>query len=114
MERDNVWHWSNCGALFLSAYPIAQAAKTFHAKLKKQDESIQELKEQYETNSKANEFLRKHNIKIEYGKTDDSWEQQSLRFAPILLFPKNKVIRTDEINGYHRIIFEKQETNNGL
>jgi len=95
------------GGLFLSAYPIAEASKTFYSELKERDVSIEALKVQYETNSKAHEFLRKHNIKIEYGETDDSWDKKSLRFAPILLFPKNRVIKTDEINGYLRIIFKK-------
>lgn len=102
------------GALFLSAYPIAQAAKTFHAQIKKQDEAIQELKEQYETNNKILEFLRKNNITIDYGITDDSWEKRSMQFAPMVLLPKNSVIRTDEINGYRRIIFKKTEINNSF
>lgn len=101
------------GALFLSAYPIAEASKTFYSELKDRDVSIQALKEQYETNNKTLEFLRKNNITIKDGITDDSWEKRSMQFAPMVLFPKNRVIRTDEINGYRRIIFKKErETNN--
>lgn len=101
------------GAIFLSAYPIAQASKTFYFELKERDVSIQALKEQYETNNKTLEFLRKNNIKIKDGITDDSWEKRSMQFAPMVLFPKNRVIRTDEINGYRRIIFKKErEINN--
>jgi hypothetical protein len=100
------------GALFLSAYPIAEVTKTFNSELKERDVAIQELKEQYEANNKTLEFLRKHNITIHPSVTDDSWEKRSFQFAPMVLFSKNKVIRTDEINGYRRIIFKKQEINN--
>jgi len=97
------------GALFLSVYPIAEASKTFYSKLKEHDASIQILKEQYETNSKTLEFLRKHNITIRHNITDDSWDKRSLQFAPIVLFSKKQVTLTDEINGYTRIIFKKQK-----
>jgi hypothetical protein len=103
------------GALFLSAYPIAEATKIFYAELKERDVSVQALKEQYETNNNTLEFLRKNNISIKNGITDDSWDNALFRVAPMLLLPKNRVIVTDEINEYTRIIFKKiQETENDL
>jgi len=99
------------GALFLSAYPIAQATKTFYSGLKERDVSVQALKEQYETNNKTLEFLRKYDITVEHRITDDSWDKKSLRSAPIVLFPKDIVIRTDEINGYLRK-WDQQQTGN--
>ena len=96
------------GALFLSAYPIAEASKTFYSKLKERDESIQTLKEQYETNDKTLTFLRKYNITIRHNITDKSWDKRSLRFAPMVLFSRNKVIQTDTIDRYTRIIFKKE------
>lgn len=95
------------GALFLSAYPIAEASKTFYSELKERDALIQTMKEQYETNDQTLEFLRKYDITIRNGITDDSWDKRSLRFAPMVLFPKDRVIRTDEIDRYTRIIFKK-------
>lgn len=96
------------GALFLSAYPIAEVTKTFYSEIKERDVSIQALKEQYETNNKTLEFLRKYNITVQHNITDDSWDKRSLQFAPMVLFPRDITIRTDEINGYLRVIFKKQ------
>jgi hypothetical protein len=95
------------GALFLAAYPIAKAATTFHDELLQRDKQIQQLKEHYETNSHMIAFLKKHGITVEPGITDDSWDKESLRFAPMLLFRECKVSKVDEINGYRRIIFRK-------
>jgi len=97
------------GTLFLSAYPIAEASKIFYSELKKRDASIQTLKEQYETNNQTLEFLRKYNITIRHNRTDNSWSKRSLRFAPMVLFLKDKVIQTDEIDRYTRIIFKKSK-----
>ncbi len=97
------------GALFLSAYPIAEASKTFYSELKEHDALIQTLKEQYETNSETLKFMRKHDITIHHSITDDSWDKRSFQFAPIVLFSKDRVIRTDKINQYTRIIFKKIE-----
>ncbi len=96
------------GALFLSAYPIAEVTKTFYSEIKERDVSIQTLKEQYETNNKTLEFLRKYNITVQHNITDDSWDKRSLQFAPMVLFPRDITIRTDEINGYLRVIFKKR------
>jgi hypothetical protein len=95
------------GALFLAAYPIAKAATTFHDELLQRDKQIQQLKEHYETNSHMIAFLKNHGITVKPGVTDDSWDKESLRFAPILLFREHKVSRVDRINGYRRIIFRK-------
>jgi DNA repair exonuclease SbcCD ATPase subunit len=95
------------GALFLAAYPIAQAATTFHDELLQRDKQIQQLKEHYETNSHMIAFLKKHGITVEPGITDDSWDKEPLRFAPMLLFKDRKVGKVDKINGYRRIIFRK-------
>jgi len=95
------------GALFLSAYPIAEASKTFYSKLKEHDASIQILKEQYETNNATLTFLREYDITIRHNITDDSWDKRSLQFAPMVLFSKDRVIRTDKIDRYTRIIFKK-------
>lgn len=95
------------GALFLSAYPIAEASKTFYSELKERDASVQTLKEQYETNSKTLEFMRKYDITIHHSITDDSWDKRSFQFAPMVLFSKDRIIRTDEIDRYTRIIFKK-------
>ena len=95
------------GALFLSAYPIAEASKTFYSELKERDASIQTIREQYETNNQTLEFLRKYDITIRNSMTDDSWDKRSLRFAPMIVFPKDRVIRTDTIDRYNRVIFKK-------
>ena len=100
------------GALFLAAYPIAKAVTTFHDELLQRDKQIKQLKEHYETNSQMIAFLKKHDITVEPGITDDSWEKESLRFAPMLLFKERKVGRVDEINGYRRIIFRKFKERN--
>jgi len=99
------------GALFLSAYPIANISKSFYTELKNHDIAINALKRQYEKNNKTLEFLRKYNITIDHDITDDSWAKKSFQFTPMLLFPKNRVIRTDEINGYSRIILKKTTRN---
>jgi len=100
------------GALFLSAYPIAEASKIFYSKLKERDESVQILKEQYETNDNTLEFLRKYDITIHHNITDDSWKKRSFRFAPMIFLPKDRVIHTDEIDRYTRIIFKKTKGDN--
>ncbi|MCF6243881.1 MAG: hypothetical protein L3J43_02460 [Sulfurovum sp.] len=97
------------GALFLSAYPIAQISKTFYLDLKERDASIQTIKEQYKTNAETLAFLEKYGITIKHNITDDSWTQRSLRFAPMVLFSKDRVILTDEIKQYTRIIFNKHK-----
>jgi len=95
------------GSLFLAAYPIAKAATTFHNELLARDKQIQQLKEQYETNSKMITFLKANDITVKIGSTNDSWDREYLRFAPMLLFKEQKVSRVDEIAGYKRIIFKK-------
>ncbi len=100
------------GALFLAAYPIAAAAKYFHDELLIRDSKIQQLKEQYETNNKTLRFLRKYNITIRNGRTDDSWHREGLSYHPMILFDKKRVKRMDEINGYSRIIFSKPKNRN--
>jgi hypothetical protein len=100
------------GALFLAASPIATATKTFHDELVKRDTQIQRIKEQYETNSKMITFLKANDITVKTGTTNDSWNRESLRFAPMLLFKEQKVSRVDEISGYKRIIFKKLKERN--
>jgi len=103
------------GALFLSTYPIVETSKIFYYELKERDASIQTMKEQYETNSKTLKFLRKYNITISHSVTDDSWDKRSFQFVPMILFSKNRVMQTDEIDRYTRIIFKKRkEINNGF
>ena len=95
------------GSLFLAIYPIAKAATVFHDELLARDKQIQKLKEKYETNSKMITFLKANDITVKTGTTNDSWDRESLRFAPMLLFSEQKVSRVDEIAGYKRIIFKK-------
>ena len=100
------------GALFLAAYPIAKATTTFHDELLTRDKQIQQLKEHYETNNKMIAFLKKHDITVGTGITDESWNEGSLRFAPMLLFNAQRVGKVDEIKGYKRIVFHKREERN--
>ena len=74
----------------------------------KRDIKIQQLKEHYETNSKMIAFLKANDITVKIGTTNKSWDRESLRFAPMLLFQEQKVGRVDEINGYRRIVFKKE------
>ena len=97
------------GALFLAVYPITKATKTFHDELVKRDIQIQQLKEQYETNSKMITFLKANDITVRLGTTDDSWNRASLRFAPMLLFERSQIGVVDSINNYKRIIFKKSK-----
>ncbi len=95
------------GSLFLAAYPIAKAATVFHDELLTRDKQIQQLKEHYETNHKMISFLHEHDITVKTGTTDDSWTKRSFRFSPMILLDQKRVQRVDEINGYTRIIFNK-------
>ena len=95
------------GALFLASYPIAKATKTFHNELVKRDTQVKQLKEQYETNSKMITFLKANDITVETRTTNESWNRESLRFAPMMLLKEQKVSIVDEIAGYKRIIFKK-------
>jgi len=97
------------GALFLSAYPIAAVAKTFRHEIKINDEKLNLLKEQYETNDSTLAFLRKHDMTIRYNTTDDSWTKKDFRFSPMILLDQKQVLKVDEINGYTRIIFSKNK-----
>ncbi|OQX75563.1 MAG: hypothetical protein B6D54_05620 [Epsilonproteobacteria bacterium 4484_65] len=100
------------GSLFLAAYPITKATMVFHDELLQRDKQIQQLKEHYETNDKMIAFLKKHDITVKPGITNESWERESLRFAPMLLFNEQRIGRVDEINEYKRIVFKKREERN--
>jgi len=100
------------GALFLSAYPIAQVSKAFYLELKEKDAAIKTTKDRYVTNTKTLDFLETHGITLHHNTTDDSWNRSSYRFAPIVFFSKSSVLQTDETNQYTRIIFKKQGENN--
>jgi len=97
------------GGLLLASYPIASAAEHFHDELLARDKRIQRLKKRYEANDAALKFLRRYDITMGYTLTDDSWRKPSRRFAPMILFPNDRVQLVDEIGDSRRIVFTKHE-----
>ena len=93
------------GAAFLSTYPTEVISKIYHDKLKK----IEKIEKSYERSYHGLKYLMKNGIEPKIMETSDDWDETSMRNAPMMLIPNDRIFRIDRVGNYRRIVMKRKE-----